>query len=486
MRHWWIAGFVVAIACSRSAFAFDAAVPVFDSGSRQLVLIADTAQAKPSDCGPGKTGTDGKPAVAKDCGNGAAGDTLAILSRVMSLPQGGGIVSTGPGGADVPGAPPPVFAATPVLIASQFRPNEVLVVLQPGATADVASALARDFGLQLEVYSPSRNLRAAVVRLRIPDGRTVQAVLALLSADPRVRGSQPNYLYRPAAGAGVPAAGLPQYALDLIHAHEAMSKLTGGRSPLVAVIDTGIDESHPDLAGAVRDRFDAVGDGKWDVGAHGTSIAGIIAARGQLQGVDPQAALLSVRAFPAGDADGPPEATSLSLLRGINWALAQQADVINMSLAGPPDPFVDAAVEEAIKAGAIVVAAAGNGGPDAPPAYPAAVKGVVAVTATDERDELFKDANRGAYISVAAPGVDIMSDAPGGGVALVTGTSQAAAQVSGVLAILRTLRPGLTPAAALDLLSRTAKVLGAPGHDDGFGSGRIDAAAAVAGLGAGQ
>jgi len=463
----WLVAFVLAMVWTSAAFALDL----------------------PADCGSRNTSTTGSRGNGKGCGDGKSDDTLAILFWLMSLPPGGGPASTGPGGATIPGtpglAPPPVFAATPALNPGQFRPNEVLVVLQPGATADIAAALGRDYALQLEVYTPSHALRTAVVRFRIPDARSVTAVLAALSRDPRVRASQPNYIYRPAAGAALPAAGLPQYALDLIHAHEALARLTGGLTPLVAVIDTGIDESHPDLAGAVRERFDAAGDGKWDVGAHGTSIASIVAARGQLQGVDPQAALLSVRAFPAVEGAGATEATSLALLRGLDWSLAEHADVINMSLAGPADPLVDAAVEEAMAAGVIVVAAAGNGGPDAPPAYPAAVKGVVAVTATDDKDQLFKGANRGDYISLAAPGVDIISAAPGGGVALATGTSQAAAQVSGVLAILRALRPGLTPAAALELLGRTAKVMGPAGKDQGYGAGRVDAAAAVAGLAAG-
>ena len=452
---------------------------------------AFAAEAQTGGCGsvlaPGTGNSTAGGGASQQCG-----DTLAILFWVMSLPQSGGGGGTGPGGATIPGAPgglalapPPVIAAVPPLVAGQFRPNEVLILQQPGATADIAQALARDYALQLEVFTPSRSLRSALVRFRIPDARPVAAVLAALSRDTRVRASQPNYLYRQTAGAAVPAGAFPQYALDLIGARQAAARSSGLRPPLVAVIDTGIDETHPDLIGAVRDRYDAVGDGHWDVGAHGTGIAGIIAARGQSQGVDPGAYLLSVRAFPAGQGDVS-EATSMALLRGLDWASAQAADVVNMSLAGPPDPLVDAAVDEVLKAGIIVVAAAGNGGPDAPPAYPAAVKGVVAVTATDQQDQLFKGANKGAYIVVAAPGVDILSTSPGGGFALATGTSQAAAEVSGLLAILRALRPGLTPQAAIELLSRTAKDLGPAGRDDGFGAGRIDAAAAIDELGSAE
>ena len=450
-----------------------------------------TLKAQPGvvGCDRGTDETQNARPVRNGCPIPRPGDAEAVLAWLMSLPQGSGTLDTGPGGATIPGtvglAPPPVIAAAPAAApaAGEARPNEVLVALQPGATVDVARSLARDHALLLEVFAPSRTLRMAIVRFRITDARPLATVLATLSRDPRVRAIQPNYLYHLTANVGVPASGITQYSLSLIHAREALALVPqGAHVPSVAVIDTGIDEQHPDLAGVVRDRFDAVGDGHWDVSAHGTGIAGIIAARGQLQGVDPQAVVLSVRAFPAAEGDAPAEATSLALLRGVDWAVDQTADVINMSLAGPPDPMVDAAVEEAMKAGVIVVAAAGNNGPGAPPAYPAAVKGVAAVTAIDARGALFKDANHGAYISVAAPGVDVLSDIPGGGVALATGTSQAAAHVSGVMAMLRALKPGVTPAAALEVVSRTASPLGAGGNG-GFGAGRLDAAAALERMG---
>lgn len=423
-------------------------------------------------------------------------DAASLLAYAKSLPAGGGNSSTGPGGAAFPGLgggapatpisatpdrPLPAFASPPQNPSGRFRPNEILVLLQPGATPETARALAQQFNLQLETYVPSRLLRTALVRFRIPDARPIGGVVSQIVADPRVRASQRNFLYKPAEDAVPRKSVLPQYALDVIRAGAALIQVPAGRRPVVAVIDTGIDETHPDLAGAVRDRFDAVGDGKWDVGAHGTGIAGIIAARGQLLGVAPDVQLLSVRAFAAGD--GGIEATSEALIRGLDWAVSQHADIINMSLAGPEDQMVDVAVGEAIAAGAIVVAAAGNDGSGAPPAYPGAIKGVVAVTATDQQDGLFSGANHGAYISVAAPGVDILTLTPGGGYGLATGTSQAAATVSGIMALLRTIRPDLTPAAALSLIGGSSKDLGTPGPDADFGAGRVDAESAIEALG---
>jgi subtilisin family serine protease len=250
-----------------------------------------------------------------------------------------------------------------------------------------------------------------------------------------------------------------------------------GRNVTVAVIDTGIDDSHPDLVGALRDHFDAVGDGRWDAGQHGTEIGSLIAAHGQLLGVAPGARLLSIRAFPSkGDQSG--EATSLALVRALDWAVGQHASIVNMSLAGPEDPMVDAAVMEAVAAGTTIVAAAGNAGPGAPPAYPAALKGVIAVTATDQGDKLYERANQGSYISVAAPGVDVLAAAPGSGYELATGTSIASAEVSGIVALLKQLSPALTPGQVENVLSHTAKDIGGGGK----GPVRVDAAKAVAEL----
>ena len=468
---------------------------------------ADTAAGAKAGCPPIETGQGASTnrTAGAGCVDGRPLDALSLLLWVMSLPPAGPIGSTGPGGAPVsggqapqqgagnaplaavtataPSAPPPVLVPLQAAAAGQFRADDVLVLLQPGAVAGTAQAIAQSFGLQLVTVTPSRLLRTSLVRLRITDGRPVATVVAALAADPRVRASQPNFLYRPADGTRPRKSALPQYALDLIGADAARASVQSGRRTVVAIIDTGIDATHPDLAGAVRDRFDAVGDGKWEAGAHGTGIAGIIAANGQLLGVAPNAVLLSVRAFAPGPNGAGDEASSLALVRGLEWANEGHADIVNMSLTGPPDPMLDAAVGQIVAAGVIVVAAAGNDGPDASPAYPAAVPGVIAVTATDQSDGLFAGANHGAYIAVAAPGVDILALTPGGGYGLTTGTSQAAAHVSGVLALLRAIEPDLTPAAALALLGQTAKDLGPPGKDTAFGAGRINAAAAVQSLG---
>ena len=127
----------------------------------------------------------------------------------------------------------------------------------------------------------------------------------------------------------------------------------------------------------------------------------------------------------------------------------------------------------------MLVAAAGNAGPHSRPLYPAADPEVIAVTATDADDKLFDQANRGTHIAVAAPGVAILAAAPDEGYRMQSGTSFAAAQVSGVAALLLERNRKLDPAAIRRILMSTARDLGPPGHDDQFGSGLVDAFSAV-------
>jgi subtilisin family serine protease len=145
-----------------------------------------------------------------------------------------------------------------------------------------------------------------------------------------------------------------------------------------------------------------------------------------------------------------------------------------MSFAGPKDPSLQRVLKLAYDKGIVLIAAAGNAGPKSPPLYPGADPNVIAVTATDVDDKLFPGANRGKYISVAAPGVDILVPAPEGDYQITTGTSVAAAEVSGIVALLLERNPKLTPADIRRILTTSAKRLGPGERDDSFGSGLID------------
>ena len=200
-------------------------------------------------------------------------------------------------------------------------------------------------------------------------------------------------------------------------------------------------------------------------------MAGAIASHGQLLGVAPQANIIAICAF--GGA-GQPEANSINIIKGLDYAIQRGARIVNMSFAGPRDPALSQALQIAREKGILVIAAAGNNGPKSPPLYPGADPNVMAVTATDESDRLFNSANQGKYVTVAAPGVDILVPAPNGAVQFTTGTSVATANVSGVAALLIAHKPSLTPEEIRAILVTTAKHLGSRGINPQFGAGLVD------------
>ena len=369
------------------------------------------------------------------------------------------------------GTPPAVLgAASPDTLA-----REVLVTLQAGGTDADVFALAQDFGLDGQTLYQSPLLGTRIVRFRIPDTRTVAQVVQQLGGDARVAIAAPHYIYTATQGAAKPLP-VPQYApakLKLDDAH----KIARGKRVKIAVIDTAMDTAHPVFSGARIETFDALGGGG-KAEAHGTAIAGIAAARSELAGVAPAADVISVRAFTS-DAGASAKSFTFAILKGLDWAVMSGARVVNMSFAGPQDPILAKAVAAAEERGLILVAAAGNGGPKAKPAYPAAYSQVLAVTATDDRDGVYKDANRGRYIAIAAPGVDIIAAAPGGAYDVSSGTSLAAAHVSGIAALMLERNPALTSADVRAALTASAqKLKGKAGQD--AGAGVADAAAALA------
>jgi subtilisin family serine protease len=195
--------------------------------------------------------------------------------------------------------------------------------------------------------------------------------------------------------------------------------------------------------------------------------------------VAPDATLLAARAFETAPRRGLPESTSFILLRALDWSVRHGANVVNLSFSGDRDPAMERIIAEAVRRNVILVAAAGNGGPKAAPSYPAAYPDVIAVTAHDSADHLYSHANHGAYIAVAAPGVDILVPILKRGHMFMSGTSMSSAYVAGIMALLLERTPNLSPERAKRILMETADDLGAPGRDDEFGAGRVDAPAAL-------
>jgi len=370
---------------------------------------------------------------------------------------------------------PPTIAA---LTADRpHRPLEILVLVDSARADEIVARLAQQFDLTFDLPVPLVLLDGALVRFSFESGRSLESLLAALSADPDVDLVQPNYDYL-ASKDQTPPQNAPQYAGKTIRLEEA-HLLARGQGVMIAVIDTAIETDHPELTGAIAGVFDAVGEGPSKPELHGTEIAGILRARAKLTGVAPEAKLLSVRAFRGEGKAGPAQSTSLRLLKGIDWAFDTGAKVMNMSFTGPLDPLLERIVAAAAEEGVIFVAAAGNDGPMAPPVYPAAYPQVIAVTATDDKDQLYGKANRGDYISLAAPGVDIIAPALKGTYELSSGTSMAAAHVSGVVALLLERHAELSAAEISAILASSARKPPEPFGEDAIGAGILDAAGAV-------
>jgi hypothetical protein len=317
--------------------------------------------------------------------------------------------------------------------------------------------------------------------VRITDGGTVPVKMRAFNAANRgqARAVQPNYLFDLVqAPASVAAASAPaeapdptQYALAKLHLGEAHT-LALGDNVRVAVIDSGIDVNHPALAGAIEKTFDALNSNEGPH-SHGTGIAGIIVGHGRLSGAAPAVRILAARAFST------TQGSTISIIASLDWAVGEQAQVVNMSFAGPSDPALERALAAAQQRGVVLVAATGNAGPKSPPLWPAADPHVIGVTATDVDDHLYSNANRGRQVAIAAPGVDIMVANPGGVYKMETGTSFSAAFVSGVAALILQRNPRLTPQQVQKILLATAHDLGPKGRDDMFGAGLMDAFQAV-------
>lgn len=337
---------------------------------------------------------------------------------------------------------------------------EALVTLAAGVPASTLGVASRPLVAGSRTY---------VVSL---DGRSIDAVRAL----PGVVAAEPNRRRHVAAVAD-PLAARQGHLAQIAWAAQA-----GTRRPLVAVLDTGVDARHPDLRGVV-DLVDSKtfvgGSSLVDSSGHGTHVAGIIAAvNGNGIGGTGigKARILSVKIADAtGDTD------TASIVAGIRYATEQQAAVINISLSGAePSELERAAIADAVRAGVVVVAAAGNSGRTGNSAeYPAAYPHVIGVGAVRGDGKSLLDSTQGPQVLLAAPGKGIWSTSLRRGYRTRTGTSMAAAIVSGAAARLLAKRPGLRPDQVAEILRRSADDTGPRGRDDATGAGVLNLADAL-------
>jgi type VII secretion-associated serine protease mycosin len=262
-------------------------------------------------------------------------------------------------------------------------------------------------------------------------------------------------------------AEIDQWQLDFLRANEAHA-ISNGDGVTVAVIDSGVAVSHPDLVGSVMSGFnpDGVGapDGTSDTEGHGTAMALLVAAHGTTRGIAPKATIMPVRA-----------SSSTTIARGIDWAVEHGAQVINISLASSADaPDERRAVESALAAGVVIVAGAGNIPGASDVEFPAAYDGVIAVAAVTRTGAHAAVSVVGEEVVLAAPGEDITTIAIDGKARLSSGTSDASALVSGVAALVKAKFPNLSGREIYHRLIATADDKGAPGRDPEYGYGIVN------------
>jgi len=299
----------------------------------------------------------------------------------------------------------------------------------------IAASLAREYQLEMLEDWAMPVLNVDCFRMRLPPGKSAAPVLAALEQDKRVAwaqmiqdfavqgGSDPLYKVQPAAG---------PWQLEEIR------KAATGRKVLVAVVDSGIEANHPDLQGQVALQENFVDGQSYVAEQHGTAVAGVIAARAGngvgIEGVAPDARLLALRA--CWQTDAGTRCNSFTLAKAMNFALLQGAQIINLSLSGPQDRLLQKLVEAAQARGVRVVGAIDPKQADG--GFPANCSGVFAVAADG--------APRNDLRVLLAPGRDIPTTMPGARWGIVSGSSYAAAHVSGMLALLGELKPALAAA----------------------------------------
>ncbi|HWG11377.1 MAG TPA: S8 family serine peptidase [Rhodanobacteraceae bacterium] len=346
----------------------------------------------------------------------------------------------------------------------------------------VGAQLARAHGLALLDEWPMPALGVDCLVMQAPDAVAAHHRLQELSHDPRVAWAQPMHAYHSlndsslhgnSLNDGSSHDGDPMFAMQpvaLAWHLDQLHRVATGRGVTVAEVDSGVDASHPDLRGRISQSRNFVDGSDAPAERHGTAVAGIIAAvagNGMgIAGVAPQARLLALRACWQ-QGGGAAVCNSFTLAKALQFALQSDPQVLNLSLGGPRDELLERLLDLAMSQGISVVGAVD---PDPVNAFPARQAGVLAVTSNDADDD-------SSVSDLRAPGRDIPTTLPGGGWGFVHGSSFAAAEVSGLVALLRELSPRATPAQLRAALTPT---------EVGLRSRRpmpVDACAAVARVG---
>ncbi|MEM7255673.1 MAG: S8 family serine peptidase [Pseudomonadota bacterium] len=340
----------------------------------------------------------------------------------------------------------------------QLRSRQIIVAFDAVSVRDPrvrADILATRYQIQSGKRFPLSSVGVVCAVFTVPTSVNMQSLLRNIESERGVVLAQRNSEFRNFGKGSQDKYSRLQYGLDFLGAR-AVHAVATGMDIKVGVVDTGIDSTHADLKGAIAMSKNFVASTGNDKERHGTAVAGVIAARAGnghgIVGVAPNASLVSARAcWYGGPPDGVATCSSWSLARAIDYSIEVGVDVLNLSFGGPRDRLIERVLTEALRRNIIVVAATLPDGDD--PGFPAAMPGVIAAVAANSKGKVTVP-NWKTALTVSAPGIDVITTIPNG-YAIESGTSMAAAHISGVLALWRSIAPASPTPRILDLLSRS-------------------------------
>ena len=380
-----------------------------------------------------------------------------------------------------PAAPTPAPSAQPGAVADPtIIPDEVLAIT---ATLNDATTLAQQLsnqGYTVRALQELPTLGFALIRLGVPNGTDVPGALDALRQGFPTTLFDANTLYEPDTSALSPGAGINEAAATPRHYAQKLIGWPGvdgdcAAAVPIGLIDTAVDTAHDAFAvSTIVARSFIAGGVPPAPPDHGTAVAALLVGTpgSQSSGLLPAARLYAAAIFSVKE-DDRIVGTTDAIARSVDWLGQQGVRVVNLSLSGPGNQVMRLTVDRAYQNGMVLVAAAGNEGPNAAPVFPAGYPAVIAVTAVDASLQPYRDANRGDYIDLAAPGVDVWSARGGEGGRYNTGTSFAAPFVSAAAALAFNGRPDTGPTDIRQSLREIARDLGSPGRDSTFGWGLL-------------
>ncbi|MBT2571240.1 S8 family serine peptidase [Planococcus sp. ISL-110] len=361
------------------------------------------------------------------------------------------------------------FTANGNEVFAESGPQQVIVKYKEGSQLGVTAAAT---------INQSGNAKMAA--LDVPAGETTAAFMEELRARGDVEFVEPDYPIELAYTPNDPEFAGLQYHHQRIETSAAWKQTRGSAGVVVAVIDNGMDVLHAELAGQFVAPYDALKKkvGTISPGFHGTHVAGLIAGSADNgiwgAGVAPRTKIMPIDVFD----DGGLGYTS-DLIHGIEYAVAANVDIINLSLGSYYySEALNQSIQQAHKQGIVIVAAAGNDG-TRNSHYPSSLANVISVGAVTSNDINSLFSNKGPTIDVTAPGTDIYSSLPNNLFGPLSGTSMAAPIVSGVAALIKADKPALSNKEIEKLIFSSADDLGKVGRDDVYGHGRVNARKAL-------